>query len=382
MRILHIETGRHLYGGAYQVVLLLRGLAAHPGVENVLCAARGSAISSGVSGTTAHVCPLSMAGDVDPRFPYALHRIIRRWAPDVIHVHSRRGADWWGGLLAKYNRIPALITRRVDNPEIGWAARMKYGLYQRVAVISHGIKNVLLRTGVPEKKMVVIPSSVEPESFEIPCRRSWFLETCRPHEEHIPIAMIAQFIPRKGHQTLVEAAPRIVRKFPMVRFLLFGRGPLQARIKEEVKRRSLDDHFLFMGYRSDLPRFLPCVTLVVHPARLEGLGVSLIQAAAAGRPIVACRAGGIPEVVRDGFNGLLVPPSDPEALAEAVAELLENPHLRHVFGENGRKYARSKFHPQKMVSAYLKLYSEIRSGRGTVSQKSRNEFPLSNERTS
>jgi glycosyltransferase involved in cell wall biosynthesis len=115
----------------------------------------------------------------------------------------------------------------------------------------------------------------------------------------------------------------------------------------------------FAGFRTDLPQILPCLDLVVHPALMEGLGISLLQAAAAGEPIVAVAAGGMPEVVRDGVNGLLVPPADSPALAAAINRLLADPGLRRRFGAAGKELVREKFSVAGMVEGNLQVYWQL-----------------------
>jgi glycosyltransferase involved in cell wall biosynthesis len=356
MRILHVETGRHLYGGAYQVLQLLRGLA-DLGMENILVAPRDSAIVSEAAGY-AQIHPVRMRGDLDPRLPLEIRRAIRSNRPHWVHVHSRRGADWWGGAIANALGIPAVITRRVDNPERAAVARIKYRWYRRVVAISSAIKEILKKEGIPSHKLVLIPSAVDTEAFGYPCPREDFLRRFQLQPNHLAVGMIAQFIPRKGHHLLLQAAPMILEAFPNARFLLFGKGPLLPSVRRECENRGLDPFVRFVGYRQDLPRILPCLDLVVHPASMEGLGVSLIQAAAAGRAIVACRAGGIPEVVRDRFNGLLVEPGDVGGLAGAVNALLGDPGERRRMGETGRRWVHEHFSPGSMVSKYLTLYKE------------------------
>ncbi|HET8701920.1 MAG TPA: glycosyltransferase, partial [Nitrococcus sp.] len=123
--------------------------------------------------------------------------------------------------------------------------------------------------------------------------------------------------------------------------------------------RNLDSHVRFEGFRNDLPRILPCLDLLVHPARMEGLGVALLQAAACGLPIVAGRAGGIPEIVRDGVNGLLVEPDDVPALAQALGRLCDDAALRRAFGESGREIALQEFSIDAMVDGNLRVYRAL-----------------------
>jgi glycosyltransferase involved in cell wall biosynthesis len=359
MHILHIETGRHLYGGALQVLFLLRGLA-ETGCRNSLACSSGSAIAS-AAGTCSQLYEVPARGDLDAAFMLQLRGIIAAGRPDLVHVHSRRGADLWGGLAAWSRGVPALITRRVDNPENHLAARLKYRLYGRIITISEAIRQVLLSEGVPAEKVICVPSAVDHRRYETPCDREWFLREFGLQPTDRTIGIIAQFIPRKGHRFLIEAAPEIIGRCPGARFLIFGKGPLQEDVRKMCDRNRIGDKMIFAGFRTDLERILPCLDLVVHPARMEGLGVSLLQAAAAGVPIVASRVGGIPEIVQDGVNGYLIDVGDRRAIMRRVIELLADPEKARHFGLAGRMIARSRFSIDAMVKGNLAVYREMLS---------------------
>lgn len=357
MKILHIESGRHLYGGALQVYYLLRGLHA-AGIENILVCAVGSEIGRKCA-EIATVVELPAAGDVDPRMLVGLCRTIRHHRPDIVHAHSRRGADWWGGLAAKLCGVKSILTRRVDNPESRLLVRLKYSRFSRVVTISEGIRQVLLSEGVPESQLQLIHSVVDLEQYNCSADRSWFEQefSLRPGEQ--TVAIIAQLIERKGHRFLLAGAERILAQVPNLRFIFFGQGPYQAEIEADCRARGLEERVTFAGFRNDLPRILPNLDLVVHPALMEGLGVSLLQAAAAGRPMVGARAGGIPEVIRDGVNGYLVPPGEVDALAARTIELLLDRQQAESFGTNGRRLVEEEFSIPSMIAAYQSLYAEL-----------------------
>ena len=359
MHILHIETGRHLYGGALQVLFLLRGLA-EAGCRNSLVCPSGSAIAS-AAGSCSQLHAIPVLGDLDPTFMLRLRGIIAAGRPDLVHVHSRRGADLWGALAARSRGVPALITRRVDNPENLLLARLKYRLFDRIITISEAIRQVLLSEGVPAEKITCVPSAVDHRRYATPCNREWFLKEFGLHPANSTIGMIAQFIPRKGHRFLIEAAPGIIGRFPESRFLLFGKGPLLEDIRNMCNRNRIVDNVIFAGFRNDLERILPCLDLVVHPARMEGLGVSLLQTAAAGVPILASRVGGIPEIVQDGYNGYLIDVGDRRAIMRRVIELLADPEKAQRFGSAGRIIVQSRFSVDAMVKGNLLTYKDMLS---------------------
>ncbi|MFP5305407.1 MAG: glycosyltransferase, partial [Gammaproteobacteria bacterium] len=147
MKLLHVETGMHLYGGAQQVAYLLDGLARR-GVDNVLVCAPGAAIGAHFRESRVKVVELRCSGDLDLGFIGRLSRTIAAERPQLVHLHSRRGADVLGGIAARRSRVPAVLSRRVDNPEARRWAQLKYRQYARVICISEGIAAVLRSEGV------------------------------------------------------------------------------------------------------------------------------------------------------------------------------------------------------------------------------------------
>jgi len=353
----------YLYGGARQVAYLLQGQERH-GVETVLVCPRGSAIAAEMQGWGGRVHEIPMRGDLDLGLLWRLRRIIRQERPDIVHLHSRRGADLLGGIVARLAGVKTVLTRRVDNPEPDFVARWKYRLYDRVITISEGIRQVLLAEGVPPDLLVCIRSAVSPDAYRAHCDPAWFRQTFGLAGTETVLAVIAQLIPRKGHRVLLQALPGVLEEFPGVRVIFFGQGPLEDKLRRQAREAGLVDRVIFAGFRTDLPQILPCLDLVVHPALMEGLGISLLQAAGAGVPIVAVNAGGMPEVVRDGINGLLVAPGDSAALAAAIRRLLSDRPLMQRMGQAGRMLVASEFSIDRMVEGNLQVYRELYTSDG------------------
>jgi glycosyltransferase involved in cell wall biosynthesis len=357
MHILHIETGRHLFGGALQVRYLIQGLF-EAGVKNTLVCPAGSQISKCVS-ASGKTHEIRISGELDPRFPLKLIRIVRHVKPDLVHVHSRRGADVWGGLAALLRSTRAVITRRVDNPEAPLVARIKYAPYVKIIAISQAIRMVLVSESIRPDRVVCVHSGIDPDPYQGACDPRWFQETFDLTPDNKAIGVIAQLIRRKGHRFILEAAPAILDRFPETRFLFFGLGHLRGELESLCHEKKIGHAVYFAGFRNDMHRILPCLDLVVHPATMEGLGVSLLEAASSGRAIVAARAGGIPEVVHHGVNGLLVEPGNTGELVAAVLRVLGDPGLGEQMGAAGRRLVADKFSVPAMVKGNMAIYREI-----------------------
>jgi glycosyltransferase involved in cell wall biosynthesis len=360
VKIVHLEAGANLYGGALQVLLLVEGLVRR-GIDSVLVTAQGGEPEAEAQRRGLPVRSLPLSGEADLAFLLRFKRLVHEEGPDLVHLHSRRGADTLGAVAARWAGTRTLLSRRVDNPEPGWIVGPKYRLFHGVITISRAIQNVLVTQGVPAQKVRCVHSALDGDPFHNPCKREEVLPGLGVNPTEPVVAMAAQFIPRKGHEVLLAAIPHVLERHPSARFLLFGKGPLQGRIGQEIARLGLADHVLLPGFRGDLPRILPCLDLLVHPALREGLGIILLQASASGLPIVATEVGGIPEAVANGDTGLLVPPGNPRKLAEAVVQLLDDPDLRKSMGSRGKRKVAYEFSVDRMVEGNLAVYREVLS---------------------
>lgn len=360
LKLLHVETGQHLYGGAQQVAYLLDGLAAQ-GVDNHLVCPPGAAIGAHFAGSAVTVHPLRCSGDADIGFIRRLARVLREQQPDLVHLHSRRGADVLGGIAARWAGVPAVLSRRVDNPEPHWWAQRKYRMYARTVCISEGIADVLRSQGVDDSRIRVVRSAVDAEPWRHSASRDAFCAEFDVPADALIVGVVAQLIERKGHRVLF-AALRGLSAARQIALVIFGQGPLRDALQAESADLPLRA-LRFAGFRRDLPRWVGCLDLLVHPALAEGLGVSLLQASAARVPIIASRAGGMPEAVRDGLNGLLVAPGDSAALQAAIGRLADDAALRRSLGAAGSQLIDAEFSTAAMVAGNRAVYDEV-LGRG------------------
>lgn len=361
MRIAHIEGGMHLYGGAAQVRYLLEGLTGR-GVENRLLCPPGSELGAAVPAALVREVP--MRGDLDFALCPRLARELKRWKPDLVHVHSRRGADVYGGWAAALAGIPAVVTRRVDAPEPAALARLKYRPYRAVVALSRAIERQLRDVGVPRERIVTIPSAVDTERYRPdPAARERLRDAFELPRDALVVGVVAQLIERKRHAWLLALLPELVREWPQLRVLCFGRGPLEQELRAALVERDLTRHVVLAGFRSDLAALVPGFDLLAHPAEREGLGLALLEAASAGVPVVACAAGGVPDVVLDGETGVLVPRHDAAAFARALRELLAAPAERVRLGAAARRHAERRFDVARLVTAHVSLYTRVLGAR-------------------
>ena len=358
MNILHVETGRHLYGGPQQVLYLMSALQAR-GHEGTLVCPPGSGIDAAARQAELTVRNLFCAGDIDLPFAYRLTNFIRELKPDLVHCHSRRGADVLGGLAASFADVPAVVSRRVDNTEMRLTAALRYRPFEKIIAISEAVADVLADRGVEPGRIVVIRDAVDAATFDRPADCPAFRREFRIPDSSMVIAAAGQLIERKGHRFLLDAVARLAKQHPALSVIIFGEGPLETELREQALTLGLGENVQFAGFYGNLDALFSCFDVFVHPALAEGLGVVTLKAAAAGVPVVGFRAGGLSEAVVHEETGLLVPPEDVDGLARAIGSLLTDPERRRRLGEAGRRRMQSEFSVDTMADEHLALYGSI-----------------------
>jgi glycosyltransferase involved in cell wall biosynthesis len=362
MKVVHVETGRHLYGGAQQVIYLVRGLQGR-GLDNTIVCLSGSAIDVAARQQQLPVHNVRCSGDLDLRFMFRLRGYLAETQPDVVHCHSRRGADFLGGRAARLARIPALLSRRVDSRESRYAAQLRYAPFRRIIAISENVAETLRESSVSADRVVTIRSAVDTDiSAQSVSRQTW-LQDFKLREDEVVAVIAAQFIARKGHRHVLQAMPQICSAHPNFRLILFGKGPLERALREQVAQLGVSDHVQFAGFRDDIDCLLGCADLMIHPALQEGLGVAMLKGAAAGLPVVAFDIAGAKEAVVPDHTGLLVKAADEKALLRAVTHLIENPSERRKLGSAGQSRMRESFSIDEMVDRHIGVYESMTSER-------------------
>ena len=348
-------------GGPQQVIYLINALRER-GHDGTLVCPPDSGIDTVARENGIRVQNLFCAGDLDLPFAYRLSQFLKEDQPDLVHCHSRRGADLLGGLAATVADIPAVVSRRVDNTEMRLVAAIRYRPFRKVIAISEAIARVLRERGIEDERLEIIRSAVDVDAFpgtaDCQAVRAGFGLT----GDHFAIAAAGQLIPRKGHQYLLQAVADLKDRYPQIRLVVFGEGYLNNQLRAQAASLGLGDVVTFAGFRDDLDEFVSCFDLFAHPALAEGLGVAALKAAAASVPVVGFAAGGMVEAVAHEKTGLLVAAEDADALGEAIARLIDNPELRTQFGRAGRERMQNEFSIATMADKHVALYERTLNG--------------------
>lgn len=360
---LHVDTARTWRGGQNQVLLTVNGLraigeraalVAHPDGELRRRAAEGL-----------ELVPLAPRTEMDLTAGWRFARVITRLAPDVIHAHDPHGVAMASlalslGASAAHGRLPALVaSRRVDFHLKGNSfSRWKYRQVDCFIAASEAIRQMLVADRVPADRTVTVHEGIDVDHVvaapPVNVHEAFWL----PH--HAPVVgNVAALVPHKGQRYLVDAAHLVVREIPDARFIILGEGELREHLEKQVREYHLEKHVLLPGFRTDVLGCIKGFDLFVMSSVTEGLGTSLLDAMACRRPIVATRAGGIPEIVEDGVNGLLAAPRDAASLAAAIVRALNDEGLRQRMGEAGFARVRERFTVERMVEQTSAVYARV-----------------------
>jgi L-malate glycosyltransferase len=361
---LHIDTQRTWRGGQRQVLLTVLGLrerghrcvlVAHPEGELAQRAAEGH-----------DLLKLAHRAEVDLHAGWRLSRIIKELRPDVVHAHDPHAVASASLALAFGGTSPTpplMASRRVAFHLKPHAfSRWKYHQVDCFIAASDSIHSVLLADGIDASKVVTVYEGIDIHRIQAEPPAAIHAELWLPVNAPI-VGATGALTGEKGHRHLVDAASLVVREVPDARFVILGEGDHRAALERQIKDLRLEKHVFLPGFRADVLGFLRSFDLFVMPSISEGLGTSLLDAMAAEKATVATRTGGIPEVVVDGETGLLVPPRDHQALAQAIARLLKDQALRARMGAAGFERVQRVFSADRMVERTLEVYERHDAGR-------------------
>ncbi len=357
LKILHIDPEKNWGGGECQVIGLLTYLARRGHRNHLMCHPQG-ALAEAARREGIETSSLSLRNEIDFRPVFSLRRLIRREGYDIVHFHTKRAhaLSLWLGRISP--GVCYVVTRRMDYP----VRRSRYVdfLYNRrvdgVVAISGKIAELLVEGGVRREKVRLIHSGIDPAPFQA-------RQAEAPGRAPLRVGTVAVLEERKGHLFLLEAAALLKRQGHRLKYRCAGEGSQRQRLEQMALSLGLAEDVEFAGFVGDIPGFLSSIEIFVLPSLYEGLGVSVLEAMAAGLPVVAAKVGGLPEIVEDGVTGLLVPPGDPQAVARAVATLVCRPAMAREMGARGRERVLRHFTMEQMAARNEDYYYELLEAR-------------------
>jgi glycosyltransferase involved in cell wall biosynthesis len=360
-------TDSNVFGGTEQVLLqILSGLDRRhwrpvlfhhpePGLEPLLEKARNLEVKL-------RAVPRMQRIWYTGRLPQFI-RALRAERPSILHAHLTWPLSCKYGILAAVMaRVPAVVaTAQIyfelpKKPLLQMQPRLIATCVDRYIAVSRAVADQLCNDfRIPASKVQVVHNGIPAGHFNGPASPLLRAALTRGKAQSIVLMVGRLDDKQKGQRYLIEAAAQV----PEAMFVLAGEGPDRGALEGQARALGVDNRVLFLGYREDIPDLLACCEVFVLPSLFEGLPLSILEAMAAGKPVIASAIGGNDEIIAHGENGLLVPQADPAALAGAIRAVLSDPALARRLAEAGRSRVRREFAVETMVESVTRVYDEL-----------------------
>ncbi|MCA9235335.1 MAG: glycosyltransferase family 4 protein [Planctomycetales bacterium] len=347
-RVLQVITPSHMSGAETQVVRVAkrmreRGhqmpvlLKRHPGVRDEM-RSRGIEVDTASIGGKANLFALA-----------AIARVVRRHQATLTHS-SLSTASWWCGWLEALGG-PRSIGHVHGFTSAAWHRRQRH-----LIAVSAAVRDDLVAQGVPTDRITVLPNAVDPAEFQ-PTRDPLAVRAELGAEADTPvIGACGHLSVKKGYRELFAAIPQVLQRVPRAQFWILGQGELRGELEAAATAGGFANRVRLLGYRRDAADLINAFDVFCLPSHREPFGLVYVEAALLGKPVVGCRAGGACESIADGESGLLVPPFDADALAEALLTLLDDPAFAQHMGATGRERALDLFGWHQYEAALEAVY--------------------------
>ena len=294
---------------------------------------------------------------------FSLARQLERWDIDLVHLNEY----WWTPvvwLAARLKHVPCVvhIRQQIEPKKIKqyWLDRP-----HRLLTVSKDIQRVVVDAGIPSDRVEVMYSGFHRSRVRLDVdgrtiRHRYYLKETQP-----VIGTVANLFPRKGYEFLIHAISELRPMVPDLHCFIVGEGDgaYRERLTCLARELGITASVTFAGFQRGVDEMISAFDVFVLPSVLEGFGLVLLEAMALGKAVVASRVGGIPEIVRDGITGLLVPPRDSSQLASAILTLLRDPSLRKTMGEAGQQRVAACFSIDQTLSTLYNVYRSVLNGR-------------------
>ncbi|MHB8485613.1 MAG: glycosyltransferase family 4 protein [Candidatus Acidiferrales bacterium] len=361
MRILHLDTRPDWRGGQLQILLTLRGLRER-GHDAQLMARQDSPLArrAAAESFSVHLFP--------PRFlrlqaALCLREILDQQTFDILHAHDPHAltAAW---LTRAHRRCRLVVARRVAYPlSRAPLSLARYHAACRIIAVSQFVADSVIASGIESKRVAVVYDGVEiPSATTVEMRRAARAQWGITDDDFL-IGCVGYLLPEKGQEVLLRALPQIRAQFPNCRVILAGDGPYRVKLQSLARELGIVDAVIFAGFLGDVEVVYRALDLFAFPSLAEPLGSSLLAAMAHGLPVIAVASGGVPEIIENGRNGILVSVSNAQELAAAIRSTLNDRAAAARLGQAARETVERHFSAQLLAENTLQQYQTILSAR-------------------
>ncbi len=359
LRILHVTSEQGWRGGENQLLLLLRQQR-KLGHSTALVAPPGSTIADKFLQDGGKVFSLKQRSDLDVFAAWELSHIMQTYECEVIHAHTGRAhaiavwSNWF-----KRKKAPIVVSRRVSfTLKNHFLNRLKYQKADHFIPISNAARAPLLQIGVSEKSITIIPEGVDADMLERKSRLG-VREEFGISDSAFVVGNVAHCELNKNQALILDAAPEIIQAHPGIQFIIVGDGKELNSLKQKADALGIQDSVILPGFRNDIERFYQAFDCFVITSFEEGLCSSILEAQCCGVPVVATRAGGIPEIVIDKNTGLLIDKSDKTGLVDALTKILNDKKFAANLCSAGRNSVLQNYTIDIVAEQTLDVYRKV-----------------------
>lgn len=365
IKLVHIVPSLNIGGRENAVLEVIRALNKNKFDVNVCCLRRKGTLYESFAKEGINIHFMGNTNGIDLTMYFKLSKFLKDHRYDIVHTHNP-GAFIYGTLGAKLAGISLIV-----NTEHGYG----YKLSWRKKVIEHVLRNFISVTIAVSEDLrlklsrgfmcqpadiVTIYNGIDMERFS---KHDSETKNLRKHygfnlDDKI-IGIVARLVEVKDHKTLLKAMQICLNEMPSLKLLIVGDGPLMAELQKYTMEIGLQENVICMGERTDVNKLMAILDLFILSSTSEGISMTLLEAMASGKPVVATSVGGNPEVVKNGKTGLLVPSKNPQAMAEAILGLLNDQSKLILFGQRGRERVKEAFCIRKTIKSIENLYENL-----------------------
>jgi glycosyltransferase involved in cell wall biosynthesis len=355
IKVLHIDCSHEWRGGQQQASYLVQAMTAQGFHTAMACPAKSPLADFCTSNHIKHF-PFQIKSEFDVSAATKLARMCHDNEYQILHAHDAHALAVASMAKLFFSSLIVIAARRVDfhvkKPIIG-AYKYTNRRVNHIITVSEKIRDILIEDGVPAEKITTVHSGIDIHKFDH-IQKTTIREEFGIPSDHFVLGTVAAIAGHKDYPTLLRAAKIVTEQDEHITFIAVGKGPDEDSVKSMADELSVK-RFHFAGFRPDVGEFLKTFDAFVLSSKTEGLGTSLLDAQAVGLPIVATAAGGIPEIVHDGVNGVLAPIQNPEALAEKIMQLKKDKELQSKFSKNALQQVKA-FDVSETVRKTINVY--------------------------
>lgn len=371
--ILFVIDGLEFGGGERTFLQLIDGLSQNQ-YSVYVATSPGAIFFELLAKKDIKLIPLNLKRRANPKTLFRLVKIIKENKIDIIHSQGAR-TDFYSRLAARLLkskvRVVSTIAMPVKGYDVGVFRKGVYCFFDRFSeryvdrfiVISEALKKALIDNHkIPSQKIIKIYNGIELKEYRPDDSDYSFMKIRKEYgidKDKFLIGAIGRIVWQKGFEYLIDAVPRVTKQIAEAKYLIVGEGPLKDSLRAKSRKLDIEDKIIFAGFKSNIKEILSSIDILVIPSVREGFPMITLEAMAMAKPIIASDIDGIREQIDHNKDGLLIPPEDPGAMAEAIISLLDNKEKAKELGLSAKKKVEEKFSVEEMVKKTKAVYEEL-----------------------